>query len=88
MVFVIKKTLTAVSLTFFALIYVGDSRSLYVKGQTRERDPFSNWRPSNDPQGIRYVGSAACAQCHAVEARPIQTLLWPMRYKRPPIAAS
>jgi hypothetical protein len=29
------------------------------------RDPFSKWRPTHELVGVRYVGSATCAQCHA-----------------------
>src|SRR5712671_3127638 len=30
-----------------------------------QRDVFSRWRPTHELAGVRYVGSAACAQCHA-----------------------
>lgn len=29
------------------------------------RDAFSKWRPTHELAGVKYVGSAACAQCHA-----------------------
>ena len=29
------------------------------------RDAFSKWRPTHELGGVRYVGSSACAQCHA-----------------------
>src|SRR5258707_5329078 len=30
-----------------------------------QRDAVSKWRPTHELAGVRYVGSAACAQCHA-----------------------
>jgi hypothetical protein len=30
-----------------------------------QRDAFSRWRPTHELAGVNYVGSAACAQCHA-----------------------
>src|SRR5689334_3279124 len=30
-----------------------------------QRDAFSKWRPTHELAGVNYVGSAACAQCHA-----------------------
>ena len=30
-----------------------------------QRDAFSKWRPTHELVGVNYVGSAACAQCHA-----------------------
>jgi hypothetical protein len=32
------------------------------------RDAFSRWRPTHELVGVRYVGSGACAQCHAALA--------------------
>src|SRR6266403_6156922 len=32
------------------------------------RDAFSRWRPTHELAGVRYVGSEACAQCHAALA--------------------
>ena len=34
------------------------------RGQN-QRDAFSKWRPTHELAGVRYVGSGACAQCHA-----------------------
>ena len=34
------------------------------RGQN-QRDTFSRWRPTHELAGVNYVGSAACAQCHA-----------------------
>jgi hypothetical protein len=31
-------------------------------------DALANWRPMQDAKGLRYVGSAVCATCHAREA--------------------
>src|SRR5258706_4379427 len=30
-----------------------------------QRDAFSKWRPTHELAGVNYVGSAACARCHA-----------------------
>jgi hypothetical protein len=30
-----------------------------------QRDAFSKWRPTHELAGVKYVGSAACARCHA-----------------------
>src|SRR3979411_2859510 len=54
-----KKTLFLTSLVFFILWL-----SMSSSGQ-KQRDAFSRWRPTHELTGIRYVGSAACAQCHA-----------------------
>src|SRR5947207_6632093 len=35
-----------------------------LRGQN-QRDAFSRWRPTHELTGVRYVGSSACAQCHA-----------------------
>ncbi|HEX7957017.1 MAG TPA: multiheme c-type cytochrome [Pyrinomonadaceae bacterium] len=38
-------------------------------GQARAESPLARWRPGGrDDSGVRYVGSAACATCHAEEA--------------------
>jgi len=34
-------------------------------GAQAQRDAFSKWRPTHELAGVNYVGSAACAQCHA-----------------------
>jgi hypothetical protein len=54
----VKKTLAVVGLACFAF-----SLSLTL-GQS-QRDAISKWRPMHELAGVRYVGSAACAQCHA-----------------------
>ncbi|HMG76410.1 MAG TPA: multiheme c-type cytochrome [Pyrinomonadaceae bacterium] len=56
----VKKTLLLISLVVFTfgLWLLPSSR-----GQN-QRDPFSRWRPTHALNGVRYVGSGACAQCH------------------------
>ena len=40
--------------------------SLFASSRTHaQRDAFSKWRPTHELAGVNYVGSAACAQCHA-----------------------
>ena len=57
----VKKTLVLISLVVssLALWLLPSSR-----GQT-QRDAFSRWRPTHELTDVRYVGSSACAQCHA-----------------------
>ena len=62
-----KKSLMLGSLALWAVIRLG-SLSL-TSGQVQTQgNPFSDWRPTDDPAGIRYVGPRACAQCHSHEA--------------------
>jgi len=57
----VKKTLLLTSLIAFTfgLWLLSSSR-----GQN-QRDAFLRWRPTHELAGVRYVGSGACAQCHA-----------------------
>lgn len=57
----VKKTLVLIGVVFFTTILW---LSLSSRAQSR-RDPFSKWRPTHELAGVRYVGSGACAQCHA-----------------------
>ena len=34
---------------------------------------FSEWRPNAETRGIRFVGSKACVDCHAREAKQLNT---------------
>ena len=45
-----------------ALVCVASSLTLILAQDAR--DPFSRWRPTHELAGVRYVGSAACVQCH------------------------
>jgi hypothetical protein len=42
--------------------------AMCLASQPREDDPLSRWRPGRDATGVRYVGSDACARCHAKQA--------------------
>jgi hypothetical protein len=55
----IRKTLVLIGLACF---------SLSLTLAQSQRDPFSRWRPTHELAGVRYVGSNACAQCHAPQA--------------------
>src|SRR5204862_2281641 len=55
------KTLVGIAVTCFA-ISVSLAASFRAQAQ---RDAFSKWRPTHEFAGVNYVGSAACAQCHA-----------------------
>ena len=57
----IQKSLLLTSLFVFTL-------GLWLLPASRgqnQRDAFSKWRPTHELAGVRYVGSGACAQCHA-----------------------
>src|SRR6266576_3202519 len=58
-----QKTLLLASLVVFTL---GLCLSLSSLAQNL-RDPFLRWRPTHELAGVRYVGSNACAQCHAAQ---------------------
>jgi hypothetical protein len=34
---------------------------------------FSGWRPNSDTRGIRYVGNKVCVECHAEQAKQLNT---------------
>jgi hypothetical protein len=54
-----------------ALLFAGFAVLLFSLSLTRvqsQRDAFSRWRPTHELAGIRYVGSAACAQCHTTQS--------------------
>src|SRR2546423_14463416 len=57
----VKKTLfcTAVICFAFTVTLLASWRA------HAQRDAFSRWRPTHELAGVNYVGSAACAQCHA-----------------------
>jgi hypothetical protein len=57
----VKKTLVLASIVTFVL---GLCPALSSRAQS-QRDAFSRWRPTHELAGVRYVGSNACAQCHA-----------------------
>jgi hypothetical protein len=57
----LKKTLVLISLVISTLgLWLLPS----LRGQN-QRDAFSRWRPTHELTDVRYVGSSACAQCHA-----------------------
>jgi Cytochrome c554 and c-prime len=57
----VKKTLLLISLV---AVILGPWLLSTSRGQS-QRDAFSKWRPTHELPGVRYVGSGACAQCHA-----------------------
>jgi hypothetical protein len=54
----VKKALVLIGLACFAF-------SFSLTLAQSQRDTFSRWRPTHELTGVRYVGSGACAQCHA-----------------------
>jgi hypothetical protein len=72
----VGKTLVLIGLACFGL-------SLSLTLAQSQRDPFSRWRPTHELAGVRYVGSDACAQCHAPQttrrqANPMSRALEPV----------
>jgi hypothetical protein len=61
----IKKTLALASLAICAFACLGNLRG---HGQAQQNNPLSRWRPAREFSGVGYVGSAACARCHASKA--------------------
>jgi len=57
----VKKTLLVTGVGFLAMTLW---LSLSSRAQS-QRDAFSKWRPTRELAGVDYVGSNACAQCHA-----------------------
>jgi cytochrome c554/c'-like protein len=57
----IQKTLRPIS---FVVLILGLWLFPFARAQN-QRDAFSKWRPTHELAGVRYVGSNACAQCHA-----------------------
>ena len=57
----VKKALVGTGVMCLA-ISVSLSASFRTQAQ---RDAFSKWRPTHELAGVNYVGSAACARCHA-----------------------
>jgi hypothetical protein len=56
-----EKTLLVGGVVFLAMTLC---LSLSSRAQS-QRDAFSKWRPTHELAGVDYVGSSACAQCHA-----------------------
>src|SRR5258706_6983399 len=57
----VKKTLIVTGFAWFAF-------GLSLTLAQSQRDPFSRWRPMHELANVGYVGSAACAECHAALA--------------------
>ncbi len=62
-----NKSLALATLALWAVIRLGSSTLTSGQVQT-QGNPLSDWRPTDDPSGIGYVGPRACAQCHKYEA--------------------
>lgn len=44
-----------------------------VFGYAQHENIFSDWRPNLNPNGVRYVGSKACIDCHKAQAPQLNT---------------
>jgi len=51
-----------------------------VRSRAQQDDFFSTWRPNSETRGIRFVGSKSCVECHAKEAKQLNT---PMAKRNP-----
>src|SRR5438105_6553049 len=60
-----KRVTKTLLLTGFVGLILGLWLLPSSRGQN-QRDAFSRWRPTHELAGGHYVGSSACAQCHAL----------------------
>src|SRR5947209_1868547 len=60
-----KRVTKTLLLTGFVGLILGLCLLPSSRGQN-QRDAFSRWRPTHELAGGHYVGSSACAQCHAL----------------------
>jgi hypothetical protein len=65
----IKKTVALLALLTCALIYWSAPRPLHGQSQTQATTSFSGWRPTREFQGVGYVGSSVCTQCHKSQSQ-------------------
>jgi Cytochrome c554 and c-prime len=65
-----QKGLALAALAIGVTVFLAGPRILRVRGQGQMTAPpsASKWRPTQEYPGVRYVGSDACAQCHAYQA--------------------
>ena len=63
----IKKALATISLA----LCIGGIPALV--SQTQVQDIFSEWRPNSATNGLKFVGSKACVECHKAEAIQLNT---------------
>src|SRR6476620_8253911 len=65
------RTWRALALVIFLICVLDipvDWRASRSLGQTRGTNSVADWRPGQDTNGIRYVGTSKCVQCHSTEA--------------------
>jgi hypothetical protein len=67
----IRKVLVPISLALVCFASVDVTRSFFGKTHAQSNNPFVEWRPNSDTQGIRYVGNDACVTCHASKANQL-----------------
>jgi hypothetical protein len=63
-----RKALAVVAVAITAAVCAGTSDLLPAQTRKQSANALSNWRPFNNPDGIRYVGSLVCARCHPSQA--------------------
>ena len=80
----IRNTLVLLSIAVWAAVCAAGSSSARAQRPEQDNNPLSNWRPSGDAAGIRYVGNAKCAECHADKVKAQRNT--PMAHALEPIA--
>src|SRR5262245_45946720 len=65
------KNLVRLSLLIAVLACVGGTLSRVKQASAQSENPFIDWRPNADTQGIGYVGNKACIGCHAAKANQL-----------------
>jgi hypothetical protein len=63
-----KKNLMIFMLVICAIATLGGLELTGTQGQMQGSDPLSEWKPTSDYSGLRYLGDRVCAQCHASKA--------------------
>jgi hypothetical protein len=64
----VRKGLALGAIVVGVIILLVGPRLLRGQGRMTARPSLSNWRPTQEYPGVRYVGSRTCAQCHTFQA--------------------
>src|ERR1044071_7720704 len=79
-----RNTFALLTMAVWVAVCVTCCFSVRAQGQEHSNNPLSNWRPSGDASGIRYVGASKCAQCHADKVSTQRDT--PMAHELEPVA--
>src|ERR1044072_3221272 len=66
-----RRILVLVALLICSLLCIEATRSFLSDTQAQPDNPFVDWRPNADTQGIHYVGNQACIKCHSNKANQL-----------------